>query len=100
MTLVEKLKTYLKRPSSVAFLVFAAVYAVALGSIFWGAWALDKVPVAPDCQTTFALAGVVGWFLLRRRPAGPDGPGQTWADAPFWIGAAADETGARSRCPE
>jgi len=62
MTLVEKLKTYLKRPSSVAFLVFAAVYAVALGSIFWGAWAQDKVPVAPDCQTTFAVDDAAAWF--------------------------------------
>lgn len=62
MTLVEKLKTSLKRPSSVAFLVFAAVYAVALGGIFWGAWALDKVPVAPDCQTTFAVDDAAAWF--------------------------------------
>ena len=62
MTLVQRLGAFLKRPSSVAFHAFTVVYAVALAGIFWGAWSLDAVPVAPDCATTFAVDDAVAWF--------------------------------------
>ena len=53
---------FLKRPAIRAFLVFTGVYALALLAIFWGAWSLDKVPVAPDCATTFAVDDAAAWF--------------------------------------
>lgn len=55
-------KNFLRLPSTVAFLVFTAVYAVALAAVFWGAWSLDLVPVAPDCATTFAVDDVSRWL--------------------------------------
>ena len=56
------MKEFLKRPVVRAFLVFTGVYALALLAIFWGAWSLDKVPVAPDCATTFAVDDAATWF--------------------------------------
>lgn len=56
------MKDVLKRPAVRAFLIFTGVYALALLAIFWGAWSLDKVPVAPDCATTFAVNDAAAWF--------------------------------------
>jgi len=56
------IKAWLKRPATVAFLVFTGVYAIALGMIFWGAWSLDKAPVAPDCATEYAVNDASAWF--------------------------------------
>ena len=56
------MKTFLKKPAVVAFLLFTGVYALALAAIFWGAWSLDKVPVAPDCHTTFPVDDAARWL--------------------------------------
>ena len=40
--------------SQVWFLAFTAVFAVLAGVVFWGSWALDMVPVMPDCATSFS----------------------------------------------
>lgn len=64
------MKAFLKKPAVVAFLLFTGVYALALAAVFWGAWPLDKVPVAPDCPTTFAVDDAARW--LREVWAGKD----------------------------
>ena len=64
------MRTFLRKPAVVAFLLFSGVYALALAAVFWGAWPLDKVPVAPDCQTTFAVDDAARW--LREVWAGKD----------------------------
>lgn len=56
------MKVFLKKPAVVAFLLFTGVYALALAAVFWGAWSLDKVPVAPDCHTTFPVDDAVRWL--------------------------------------
>lgn len=56
------MKAFLKRPAAVAFLLFTGVYALALAAVFWGAWPLDKVPVAPDCPTAFAVDDAARWL--------------------------------------
>ncbi|MGN0845811.1 MAG: hypothetical protein ACI4RA_00315 [Kiritimatiellia bacterium] len=56
------MRAFLKKPAVVAFLVFTGVYALALAMVFWGAWSLDKVPVAPDCPTTFAIDDAAAWL--------------------------------------
>lgn len=56
------MKAFLKKPAVVAFLLFTGVYALALAAIFWGAWSLDKVPVAPDCHTTFPVDDAARWL--------------------------------------
>lgn len=56
------MKTFLKKPAVVAFLLFTGVYALALAAVFWGAWSLDKVPVAPDCHTTFPVDDAARWL--------------------------------------
>ncbi|MBQ6140714.1 MAG: hypothetical protein IJI54_05450 [Kiritimatiellae bacterium] len=40
--------------SQVWFLAFTAVFAVLAGVVFWGSWALDMVPIMPDCATSFS----------------------------------------------
>ena len=87
MTLVEKLKAFLKRPSSVAFLAFTAVYAAALAGIFWGAWSLDMVPVAPDCPTTFAVDDAAAWLrgLLAGEPFIPSDLMHAVGGMYFWV---------------
>ncbi len=40
--------------SQVWFLAFTVVFAVLAGVVFWGSWALDMVPVMPDCATSFS----------------------------------------------
>ena len=64
------MKAFLKKPAVAAFLLFTGVYALALAAVFWGAWPLDKVPVAPDCPTTFAVDDAARW--LREVWAGKD----------------------------
>lgn len=64
------MRTFLRKPAVVAFLLFSGVYALALAAVFWGAWPLDKVPVAPDCHTTFAVDNAARW--LREVWAGKD----------------------------
>lgn len=64
------MRTFLRKPAVVAFLLFSGVYALALAAVFWGAWPLDKVPVAPDCHTTFAVDDAARW--LREVWAGKD----------------------------
>ena len=64
------MRTFLRKPAVVAFLLFSGVYALALAAVFWGAWPLDKVPVAPDCPTTCAVDDAARW--LREVWAGKD----------------------------
>lgn len=56
------MKAFLKKPAVVAFLLFTGVYALALAAVFWGAWSLDKVPVAPDCHTVFPVDDAARWL--------------------------------------
>lgn len=56
------MKKFFQRPAVIAFLVFTGVYALALTAIFWGAWSLDKVPIAPDCATMFAANDMATWL--------------------------------------
>lgn len=56
------LKTWLKRPAVVAFLVFTGVYALALAAIFWGTWSMGVAPVAPDCPSTYAVNDASAWL--------------------------------------
>ena len=60
--MIEKLKAYLKRPSTVAFLVFSAVYAFCMAFIFWGTWSLDRAPVGPDNATFYPIDEAARWF--------------------------------------
>ncbi|MGN0851890.1 MAG: hypothetical protein ACI4Q3_00780 [Kiritimatiellia bacterium] len=59
---MEKLKAYLKRPSTVAFLVFSAAYALCMAFIFWGTWSLDRAPVGPDNPTFYPVDEAARWF--------------------------------------
>lgn len=56
------MRTFLRKPAVVAFLLFSGVYALVLAAVFWGAWPLDKVPVAPDCPTIFAVDDAARWL--------------------------------------
>lgn len=42
-------------PKHVWFLAFTAVFAVLASVVFWGTWALDVVPIMPDCPTSFSI---------------------------------------------
>ena len=53
---------FLKRPSTRAFLAFAAVYAVAMAAIFWGTWSLDRAPIEPDNPTTYPVDHAAKWL--------------------------------------
>ncbi len=44
------------------FLAFVAVFAAAAGFVFWGTWALDMVPVMPDCPTSFPADYAADWL--------------------------------------
>ena len=50
------------KPKWAWFSAFTAVFAVLAVFVFWGAWALDKVPVMPDCPTSFAVDYVEDWI--------------------------------------
>ena len=52
--------------SQVWFLSFTAVFAALAGIVFWGSWALDMVPVMPDCATSFSDRYVHDAFLAWR----------------------------------
>ena len=43
------------KPKYAWFLAFTAIFAVLASIVFWGAWALDVVPVMPDCPTSFSI---------------------------------------------
>ncbi|MBR0198195.1 MAG: hypothetical protein IJQ34_08675 [Kiritimatiellae bacterium] len=45
-----------------AFLAFTALFAVLAGFVFWGAWALDLVPVMPDAATSFPVEYIRDWL--------------------------------------
>ena len=57
-----KIKEFFKRPSTIAFLVFTALYAVCMGYIFWGTWSLDKAPVEPDNPIFYPIDEAARWF--------------------------------------
>lgn len=57
-----KIKEYLRRPTTIAFLSFTALYAVCMAFIFWGTWALDKAPVEPDNAIAYAVNDGAKWF--------------------------------------
>ena len=57
-----KLKDFFRRPSTIAFLAFTALYAACMAFIFWGTWALDKAPVEPDNAITYAINDGAKWF--------------------------------------
>ena len=57
-----KIKEFFKRPSTIAFLVFTALYAVCMGYVFWGTWALDKAPVEPDNAIFYPIDEAARWF--------------------------------------
>ena len=42
-------------PKHVWFLAFTAIFAVLASIVFWGTWALDVVPIMPDCPTSFSI---------------------------------------------
>ena len=57
-----RILNFLKRPSTRAFLAFAAVYAVAMAAIFWGTWSLDRAPIEPDNPTTYPIDHAAKWL--------------------------------------
>ena len=57
-----KIKEYLRKPSTIAFLAFTALYAACMAFIFWGTWALDKAPVEPDNAIAYAVNDGAKWF--------------------------------------
>ena len=67
---MQRIKEFFKRPSTIAFLVFTALYAVCMGYIFWGTWSLDKAPVEPDNPIFYPIDETARWF--RELVAGHD----------------------------
>ena len=57
-----RFKSFLKRPSTVAFGAFTLLYAICMGGIFWGTWSLDRAPVEPDNAITYAVNDAAQWF--------------------------------------
>lgn len=43
------------KPKYIWFLAFTAIFAVLASIVFWGTWALDVVPIMPDCSTSFSI---------------------------------------------
>lgn len=43
------------KPKYIWFLAFTAIFAVLASVVFWGTWALDVVPIMPDCPTSFSI---------------------------------------------
>ena len=56
------MKNFLRRPSTVAFLLLTGLYAVCMAYVFWGAWGLDRAPVSPDMAVVFPVDHVARWF--------------------------------------
>ncbi len=59
---MQRIKEFFKRPATIAFLAFTALYAACMAFIFWGTWAFDKAPVEPDNPTTYAINDGAKWF--------------------------------------
>ena len=59
---MQRMKEFFKRPSTIAFLAFTALYAVCMGGIFWGTWSLDKAPVEPDNPIFYPIDEAARWF--------------------------------------
>ena len=57
-----------------SFIAFTAMFAVLAIIVFWGTWALDKVPVMPDAQTSFSVDHA-GDFICKWRESGKAVPG-------------------------
>lgn len=57
-----KPKDFFRKPSTIAFLAFTALYAACMAFIFWGTWALDKAPVEPDNAIAYAINDGAKWF--------------------------------------
>ena len=57
-----KPKEFFRKPSTIAFLAFTALYAACMAFIFWGTWALDKAPVEPDNATFYPINDAARWF--------------------------------------
>ena len=57
-----------------SFIAFTAMFAVLAIIVFWGTWALDKVPVMPDAQTSFSVDHA-GDFICKWRECGKAVPG-------------------------
>jgi hypothetical protein len=66
----QRVMDILRRPSTIAFLVFTALYVVCMGGIFWGTWSLDKAPIEPDNATFYPIDEMARWF--RELVAGHD----------------------------
>ena len=58
----QRLLEFLRRPSTIAFLAFTALYVVCMGGIFWGTWSLDKAPIEPDNATFYPIDEAARWF--------------------------------------
>ena len=58
----QRVMDFLRRPSTIAFLVFTALYVVCMGGIFWGTWSLDKAPIEPDNATFYPINEAARWF--------------------------------------
>ena len=59
---MQRIKTFFKRPATIAFLAFTALYAVCLCGIFWGTWSLDRAPVEPDNPIFYPIDEAARWF--------------------------------------
>ncbi len=59
---MQRIKAFFKRPSTIAFLAFTALYAACMAFIFWGTWALDKAPVEPDNAIFYPINDGAKWF--------------------------------------
>ncbi|MBO7686062.1 MAG: hypothetical protein J6V72_06755 [Kiritimatiellae bacterium] len=66
----QRLLDFLRRPSTIAFLALTALYAICMGGIFWGTWALDKAPIEPDNAIFYPIDEAARWF--RELVAGHD----------------------------
>ncbi len=56
------MKNFFRRPSTIAFLVFALAYALAMAFVFNGTWSLDCAPVEPDNPTSYAIDDGAKWI--------------------------------------
>ncbi len=59
---MQRIKEFFKRPSTIAFLAFTALYAACMAFIFWGTWSLDKAPIEPDNPIVYPIDEVARWF--------------------------------------
>ncbi len=59
---MQRIKEFFKRPSTIAFLAFTALYAACMAFIFWGTWSLDRAPIGDDNPTFYPFDEVACWF--------------------------------------